>query len=196
MCSSGLIPVLSPRLYVERAPSAARKEPDMKIRSSSSPLGELRALAGLLEAVLLALDRPGITGEHSCGLQLATSLLRFFGEGPSYAVAQCLCLPRGTAAFDLRDDLVAAGRTEELERRAHRRAVGGTGEVLVHVAAVHGDLTVTREHPYPCHGGLATSRPDIQSLCHLLHLEPLRVLSGVRVLGSRVDLQLLELLPG
>src|SRR5215203_6150950 len=164
------MPIHSPCLDVERAPFGARKEPDAKAAMATLALGELRALAGLLEAVLLAFDGPGVTGEHPCGLQLATGLLRLFGESPRYAVAQGLCLPRGTAAFDLGDDLVAAGRTEELERRAHRRAVGRTREVLVHVAAVHGDLTVAREYPYPCYGGLAPSCPSIESLCHLLHL--------------------------
>src|SRR5215210_7277700 len=184
----------SPCLDVERAPFDARKEPDAKAAMVALALGELRTLAGLLEAVLLALDGPRVTGEHSGGLQFATGLLRFLGEGPGYAVAQGLRLSRGTTAFDLGDDLVAAGRAEEFERRAHRRAVRRPREVLIHVTAVHGDITVTGEYPHPCHGRLAPSRPDVQSLCHLLHLELLWVLSGVGVLGARVDLQLLELL--
>src|SRR5215210_5191479 len=117
------MPVHSPCLDVERAPFGARKEPDAKAAMAALALGELRALAGLLEAVLLALDGPRVTGEHSGGLQLAAGLLRFLGEGPRYAVAQGIRLSRRTAAFDLGDDLVAVRRTQELERRAHRRAV-------------------------------------------------------------------------
>src|SRR5215213_11661354 len=111
-------------------------------------------------------------------------------------VAQRFSLSGRASAFDLGDDLVAASGAQELQRRAYRRAVRRTGEVLVQVAAVHGDLAVSREYSDPRYGGLASSGPDVQSLRHLLHLELLRVLGRVWMLGARVDLQLLELLAG
>src|SRR5215208_1964017 len=159
-------------------------------------LGELRALAGLLETVLLALYRPRVAGEHPRGLELAAGFLRLFGEGAGYAVTQRFGLPGRSSAFDLGDDLVAAGGAEEFQRRAHRRAVGRAGEVLVQVTTVHGDPAVSRQYPHPRNGGLASSGSDVQSLRHLLHLELLRVLGRVWMLGARVDLQLLELLAG
>src|SRR5215216_5528199 len=137
------------------------RSPTRRSALAALTLGELRTLSGLLEAILLALHRPGVTGEQPCGFQLAPGLLRLFGESPRYTVAQGFCLARGTAAFDLGYDLVAAGRTKELERRAHRCAVSRTREVFIHVAAVHGDLAVAREYPYPCNGCLAPSRPTI-----------------------------------
>src|SRR5918993_164155 len=112
--------------------------------STPLTLGELRALAGLLEAVLLAFDGPGITSEQSRGFQLAAGLLRLLGEGARYAVAQGLGLPGRASAFDLGDDLVAACGAQEFQRRAHRRAVGRAGKVLVQLTAVHGDGAVSR----------------------------------------------------
>ncbi len=69
----------------------------MKTLSSDLALGELRALAGLLQAVLLALDGPRVTGQHPRALELAPRLLRLLGERPCDAVAQGLGLPRRAA---------------------------------------------------------------------------------------------------
>src|SRR3712207_3094115 len=177
--SSGLRPSLAtPRTpsvpnvigLLSKEPSSThdgpRKRPARSEKRFVLALGELRTLAGLLEAVLLSLDGPGVPGEQPRRLQLTSSLLRLLGERPRYAVPQGVGLARGAATLDLGHDVVAIRSPQELQRRTHGRPVGRAGEVLLVVAAVHSDLAVPREQPDARHSGLAPARSPVQCLCH------------------------------
>ena len=67
-------------------------------------LGELRALAGLLQTVLLALDGAGVTGEEAGALELGT-VVASIKEGASNAKAQGAGLAVDAATVALGDDV-------------------------------------------------------------------------------------------
>src|SRR5688572_3368167 len=147
-------------------PEGRRKGPASCKRFAALALGELRALAGLLEAVLLALDGAGVPGEEPRGLQLAARLLRLLGERPRDAVAQGVRLAGGATALEPGDHVVAASQPEQLQRRAHGGPVSRAGEVLVERTAVNRDIAVPREQPHARAGRLAPARPPVKSLRH------------------------------
>src|SRR5690242_7191392 len=94
-------------------------------RGRHLPLGVLRRLAGLLQAVLLALLDPGVPGQEAGLLQRRAVLRVHQGQRPGHAEAQRARLPDAAAAGD-------PGHDVELVLRAqgHERLVD---ELLVHL---------------------------------------------------------------
>src|SRR5947208_1725516 len=94
-------------------------------RGRHLPLGVLRRLAGLLQAVLLALLDPGVPGQEAGLLQRRAVLRIHQGQCPGHAEAQRARLPGDAAAGD-------PGHDVELVLRAqgHERLVD---ELLVHL---------------------------------------------------------------
>src|SRR5918911_4788397 len=102
-----------------------------------SALAVLRGLAGLLEAGLLALLHPGVTGEEAGLLQRGAVGVEVDPvEGAGHAEAQCSGLPRGAAAVDAGDDVEAALEVGDLEGVVDQLLVDLVREVVFERPAV------------------------------------------------------------
>src|SRR5690606_22751175 len=93
--------------------------------TSASALGELRRLASLLEAVLLALLLPRIAGEEAGHLEVVALLGRNVGERAGDRHTQCTSLPGDAATLDRGDHVVALGGLGDAERLADDQPLGG-----------------------------------------------------------------------
>src|SRR5580704_7867536 len=99
-------------------------------RGRHLPLGVLRRLAGLLQAVLLPLLDPGVPGQEAGLLQRRAVLRVHQGQRPGHAEAQRARLPGDAAAGDPGDHVELV-----LPAQGHERLVD---ELLVHlVRKVH-----------------------------------------------------------
>src|SRR3546814_11132277 len=58
----------------------------------ASALGVLRCLTGLLQAVLLTLDRAGVTRQEACTLEGRTIIRGYLDECARDSQTQCACL--------------------------------------------------------------------------------------------------------
>src|SRR3546814_3507122 len=74
-------------------------------------------------------------------------------------------------------------------RLAHDHARGLAAEELVERTLVDGDLAGAAAQEHAGGGGLATAGAVILGDCHELDIQDLRLLGGVRVLGTLVDLE-------
>src|SRR6266540_512682 len=133
-----------------------------------SALGVLRSLAGLLEAVLLALDHAGVAGEETALLQLGPQLDVELDQGPGDAVAQRAGLPGDTAAVEAGDDVVALQRVGDPQRLGDDAAVGRVGEVVLERATVQLERAGPLDQTYPCHRLLAAAGAtgELRGNCH------------------------------
>src|SRR4051794_719078 len=115
-----------------RTPSVPNRRRGM---AATLTLGELRALAGLLQAGLLALLHPGVAGEEAAALELAAQVGIGLEQRPGDAVAQGAGLGGHAAAVDAGDDvhpgLVAHGLERLADRPLQRRAREVVGERAV-----------------------------------------------------------------
>ncbi len=102
-------------------------------------LGELRALAGLLQAVLLALDGTGVAGEEASLLEVG-AVVASLEEGAGDAEAQGAGLTGDAAAVAQGDDVEVLNGVGNLEGRAGVVNELLAAEVVQRVAAVDGDL--------------------------------------------------------
>ena len=110
-------------------------------RLQSLALGELRALAGLLQTVLLALHHTGVAREVAGLLELG-AVVAGRKQGAGDAVSQGAGLALDAAAVDAGDDVEVIHRVRHLERRervVHQRLAA---EVLQGLAAVMVTLPV------------------------------------------------------
>src|SRR5664279_627388 len=128
--------MISP-LASPRTPSVPKRR-GMGCRSGGLPLRELRGLASLLQARLLALDDAGVTSQEAGLLEgravvLAVDLV----ERASDRETQRTGLAGRPATGDLDDHVVAAQQVEHLERVVDELPVQLVGEVLLERAAVH-----------------------------------------------------------
>src|SRR5689334_13338156 len=108
-----------------------------------STLGVLRALAGLVPPVLLALDLARIARHEPGLLERAAQLGIGLHERAGDPVPDRHRLRRNAAADDARVDAVLAQRRGHLERLVHDHAGGLAPEVLVERAFVDDHRTVT-----------------------------------------------------
>src|SRR3954466_5837239 len=99
-------------------------------------LGELRALARLLQAGLLALLRAGVAREEAAALELAAQVRVGLEQGARDAVAQRAGLGADAAAVHAGDDVHAVLVADGLERLADRAAQRLAREVHVQRLAV------------------------------------------------------------
>src|SRR4051794_38164054 len=116
-----------------RTPSVPNKRRATKEKLA---LRELRPLAGLLEAGLLALLRACVTREEAAALELAAQVRIGLQQRTRDAVAQCAGLRRDTAAVQLRDHVHARLVADRLERLADVALQRGTREEVVERLAV------------------------------------------------------------
>src|SRR3546814_6259661 len=100
-------------------------------------------------------------------------------------------LAGGASAAGVDEDVEALGVLGQLERLAHDHARGLAAEELVERTLVDGDLAGAAAQEHAGGGGLATAGAVILGDCHELDIQDLRLLGGVRVLGTLVDLELL-----
>src|SRR6266498_3912073 len=107
-------------------------------------LRELRRLARLVQAGLLALDDPGVPREEAGSLERDAELRVGFDEGAGDAVANGACLAARPASVDADAEVERALDADHLERRQHLLAVGGTREVLLDRAPVEPGRPVAR----------------------------------------------------
>src|SRR5690606_33254533 len=157
----------------------------------SLTLGELGGAAGLVQADLLALDLARVAGHEARRAQLALERLVVFDQRAGDAQADRTGLAGGAAAAGGDEDVERFGVLGQLERLAHDHARGLATEELVQRTVVDGDLAGTAAQEHAGGGGLATAGAVVLSDCHDLDIQDLRLLGGVRVLGTLVDLELL-----
>src|SRR3954451_17880301 len=137
-----------------RASSAVRNSPatprtpsvpnSLRATRARLPLAELRALARLLQAGLLAFLRPGVAGEEASALELAAQVGIGLEQRARDAVAQRAGLGGHAAAVHAGDDVHAVLVADGLERLADRALEGGAWEVRVEGLAVDRVRAVAR----------------------------------------------------
>src|SRR5690606_36116166 len=160
------------------------------ILNGRSALRELGRAAGLVQADLLALHLAGVAG-HEAGLaQLGLQARVVVDQGAGDAEADGAGLAGGAATGGGDHDVEALGVPGQLERLAHDHARGLAAEELVQRTVVDGDLARAAAQEHAGGGGLATAGAVILVDCHDLDIQDLRLLGGVRELGTLVDLEL------
>src|SRR5437763_14498343 len=126
---------VSSTLARPRTPSV----PKRSIRERGLALRVLRRLAGLLEAVLLALSGPGVPSEEACLLDRRPQIGVEGHEGPGNTEPHGPRLPAHPAARQRAIDVVDLGGLRQAQRLGHDHAVGGVGEEILERALVAED---------------------------------------------------------
>src|SRR5438874_152950 len=126
-------------------------------RGRHLPLGVLRRLAGLLQAVLLALLDPGVPGQEAGLLQRRAVLRVHQGQRPGHAEAQRARLPGDAAAGDPGHDVELVLRAQGHERLVDELLVHLVREVHVERPAVDRPLARAGEDADPGDGLLAAA---------------------------------------
>ena len=141
-------------------------------------LGELRALAGLLEAVLLTLDGAGVTGEVA-GLLEVFTVLAGVEKGAGDAEAQRAGLAGDAAAIAVGEDVKALGGLGQAQRGDGVVDELLTAEVVDGLAAVHDDLAGAGDKTNAGDGLLAAAGAGVDNgvLSHIPGRRPHR--SGI-----------------
>src|SRR4029077_20644611 len=93
-----------------------RKAAETTSAAGPSALGELRPLAGLLEAGLLALLDARVTRQEATALELAPEVGIGLDQRPRHAMAQRAGLGRHATAVHARDDVHPGLVTDGLQR--------------------------------------------------------------------------------
>src|SRR5580704_16820364 len=135
-----------------------RCRPGVRWRAAALPLGVLRRLPGLLQAVLLALLDPGVPGEEPGLLQRRAVLRVHQGQRAGHAEAQRARLPGDAAAGDPGHHVELVLRAQGHERLVDELLVHLVGEVYVERPAVDLPLARTGEDADPGDGLLAAAR--------------------------------------
>src|SRR5205085_3770231 len=116
---------------------------------TTSALRVLRALAGLVEAVLLALDLARIAGDESRALQDRPELGIGEQERARDAVANRRRLRRDPATAHLDRRVILPARLGHVERLIDDHARGLAAEVIVQRPRVDDDLAVAPQQTHP-----------------------------------------------
>src|SRR5918992_3686409 len=111
---------------------------------AGSALRELRRLARLVQAGLLALDDARVARQEPLALERHAELRIGLDEGAGDPVADGAGLPARPAAVHADAEVVAAFEPGDLQRREDGRAVGRAREVLLDRAAVEPRRPVAR----------------------------------------------------
>src|SRR3954454_5448024 len=157
------------------------------------PLAELRRLARLVQAGLLALDDAGVAREEACALQRHAKLRVDLHERTSDPVAHGTRLTRRAAAVHAHAQVVLALEPGRLERSRREHAVHLAREVLLDLLPVDPRVSIAGTEDDARDRGLALAGAEILSGSRHLHLESGRCLRLVRMLRAGVDLQLGQL---
>src|SRR4051812_11589591 len=119
-----------------RTPSVPKRRRAMDRRAARLALAELRALAGLLEAGLLALLDARVARQEAAALELRAEVRVGVGERAGDPVAQRAGLAGHAAAVERRDDVHARLVADRLERLADVALQRRAREVGLERAAV------------------------------------------------------------
>src|SRR3954471_14427570 len=179
---------------------------------SGLALGELRPLAGLLQAGLLALLGPRVAGEEAAPLELAAQVGIGDDQGARDAVAQRAGLRGHAAAVHAGDDVHAVVVADGLQRLADVALQRGAREEVVHRLSVDRVGAVARLEDHAgdrrlalAGGGVAGGCAEVDgglgdrllagllgglAGCGVLLLAPLRALAAERVLALADDVDL------
>src|SRR5690606_24971313 len=120
----------------------------------ASALAVLRRLAGLLEAVLLPLLGPRVTGQEADLLQRRTVIGVDLHQRAGDRQAQRARLAADAAAAEVAEDVEAVGLLDGLQRLADQLLVHLVREVLLERAAVELELAAAGNQTHPHHGFL------------------------------------------
>src|SRR3990170_7407181 len=135
--------------------------------ASASALRELRALAGLLEAGLLALDLASVAGEEALPLEGDAQARVGLDEGPRDAVAKRTGLAGDAAAVQPRPEVEPALDPGDAKRRRGDRAQGIAREVVLERAPVDPRPAVAGPQDDACDRRLALAGSSVLGdLCH------------------------------
>ena len=138
---------LSTATHKKSGPAASADPDKGQSDEKNLALRELRALAGLLEAVLLALDGTGVTGEEASLLELLAvlaSLEKSAGDTKTKGAG----LAVDAAAIAASEDVEGLGGLSQTEGRSGVVNKLLTAKVLCSVAAVDDDLAL-RSSDFP-----------------------------------------------
>src|SRR6478735_3285752 len=97
---------------------------------ATSALRVLRSLAGLLQAVLLALDGAGVTGEEAGALESRAILGGDLDQGAGDGQTQCACLAGRAATVQERGDVEGLGPLDGDQRSLDQLLVHLVREVV------------------------------------------------------------------
>src|SRR5436305_8193598 len=150
-------------------------------------LGELRLLAGLLQAGLLAFLDARVTRQEAAALELATQAGIGLEQPARDAVAQRAGLRADPAAVDAGDDVHAVLVADDLERLADVATQRGTREVRVERLAVDRVGARARTQDHASDGRLALARRAVASTCGKVDRRGDRLLVGAVLLGRGLD---------
>src|SRR4051812_20287444 len=106
------------------------------LEAELSALAELRSLAGLVQAGLLALHDAGVAGEEAFALQHRPQLRVRLDERTGDAVTDSAGLAARPTAVHADSHVVRALDAGDAQRRHHLRTMGQAREVVVEVPAV------------------------------------------------------------
>src|SRR4029079_43577 len=124
-------------------------------------LGELRRLARLVQAGLLALDDAGVTREEALTLERDAHLRIRLDERARDAMPDGAGLTRRATPCDANAKVVGRRRLGDLKRRENHLAMEGAREVLVEGAAVDPRLTVAGSQDHASDRRLTLARSEV-----------------------------------
>src|SRR4051794_36805153 len=188
-----------------RASSAVRNSPatprtlsvpnSFRAKPAALTLAELRALARLLQAGLLAFLGPGVAREEASALELATQVGVGLEQRARDAVTQRAGLRGDAAAVHAGDDVHAVLVADGLQRLADRALQGGAREVGVERLAVDRVRPVARLEDHAGDRALALAGGGVGGACGEVDRRLGDRLVGL-LLGGEGGLGLLALLVG
>src|SRR3954469_7493892 len=147
--------------FVPAAPRTPSVPNRRRTKAAGLALGELRALAGLLEPGLLALLHARVTREKAAALELAAEVRVRLEERAGDAVAQRVGLGGDAATVHARDDVELRLEADGLERVADRLLQRVPGEEVLErpgaarVRARDAELARAGREVHTGHGALA-----------------------------------------
>src|SRR5258705_13788290 len=124
-------------------------------------LGELRRLARLVQAGLLALDDASVTREEALALERDAYLRIRLDERARDTVPDRSGLPRGATARHANAQVVGRRGFGNLERRENHLAMESAREILVERAAVDPCLAVARSQDHAGDRCLPLARSEV-----------------------------------
>src|SRR5690349_1478687 len=125
------------------------------LKAELSALTELRRLAGLVQAGLLALHDAGVAGEEAFALQHGPQVRVRLDERAGDSVADSAGLAARPAAVHAHAQVVRALDAGDAQRRHHLRTVGHPREVVLEVPAVEPGRPVAGAQDHARDRGLA-----------------------------------------
>src|SRR4051794_22959245 len=148
----------SARSALRKSPTGPRTPSVPNSRLATTPtltLRELRPLAGLLEAGLLALLGPRVAGQEAAALELAAQVRIGDDQSAGNPVAESTRLGGNAAAMEAGVDVHARLVAHRLERLADVALQGLAREEVLERAAVDGVGAFARAKDHARDGGLA-----------------------------------------